>query len=147
MLSQVRTQKQQFNVLPQQIQLLKLFHLTNLELHQRIQEELNDNPLLEEDSTPAEDQLKTENSKDEVQEYQDEDEYAYDDIPDYKLEHNNYLAEEHSERPFAEAFDFRNALKQQIAIHLKTDLDIMISEFLIDSLGDDGLLNQDSAEI
>ena len=49
MLMQIRTQKQHFNVLPQQIQLLKIFHLNTLELQRRIQEELNDNPLLEEE--------------------------------------------------------------------------------------------------
>jgi len=48
MINQVQTQKQQYKILPQQIQLLNLFHLNNLELEQRIQDEIDDNPLLEE---------------------------------------------------------------------------------------------------
>ncbi|MEJ0056966.1 MAG: RNA polymerase sigma-54 factor [Bacteroidota bacterium] len=146
MLKQIGTQKQHFNVLPQQIQLLKLFHLTTLELQQRIQEELNDNPLLEEEVN-EEDKLSAESSKDDVQDYQDEEEYAYDDIPDYKLEHNNYLAEDHSQRPFAEQFDFRKSLKEQIAVTLTNEKDLTIAEFLIDSLSEEGLLELDSASI
>jgi len=146
MLKQIGTQKQHFNVLPQQIQLLKLFHLTTLELQQRIQEELNDNPLLEEDVN-EEDKLSAEASKDEVQEYQDEEEYAYDDIPDYKLEHNNYLAEDNSQRPFAEQLDFRKTLKEQIAVNLKNEKEKIIAQFLIDSLTEEGLLEQDASAI
>ena len=77
MLKQVATQKQHFNVLPQQIQLLKVFHLNTLELQQRIQEELNDNPLLEEEVN-EEDKLPEESSKEDVQEYQDEEENTHD---------------------------------------------------------------------
>jgi len=48
MLKQVQAQKQQHTILPQQIELLNLFHLNRLELEQRIQDELNENPVLEE---------------------------------------------------------------------------------------------------
>jgi RNA polymerase sigma-54 factor len=147
MLRQVATQKQHFNVLPQQIQLLKVFHLNTLELQQRIQEELNDNPLLEEDVT-EEDKLPEEPTKDDVQDYQDEEEYAYDDIPDYKLEHNNYLSEDQTaQRPIAEVHDFRKALKQQFCIHIKDTKELIIAEFLIDSLNEDGLLEQEASAI
>ncbi len=146
MLKQVGTQKQHFNVLPQQIQLLKLFHLTTIELQQRIQGELNDNPLLEEDVN-EEDKISAESQSDEVQDYQDEEEYAYDDIPDYKLEHNNYLAEDATQRPFAEAYDFRKSLKEQIAVNLKNERDSLIADFLIDSLNEQGLLDMDASSI
>jgi RNA polymerase sigma-54 factor len=36
MLSQIQTQKQQLKILPQQIQMLNIFHLNVLELDQRI---------------------------------------------------------------------------------------------------------------
>ncbi|NOT76024.1 MAG: RNA polymerase factor sigma-54 [Cyclobacteriaceae bacterium] len=146
MLKQIGTQKQHFNVLPQQIQLLKLFHLTTLELQQRIQEELNDNPLLEEEVND-EDKLSAESSKDEIQEYQDEEEYAYDDIPDYKLEHNNYLAEDTAQRPFAELHDFRKALKEQMSVHLSNEKETIIAEFLIDSLDEQGFLDADASSL
>ena len=55
MQSQVQSQKQGSTVLPQQIQLLKLFHLNTLGLQHRIQQELIENPLLEETSDEDED--------------------------------------------------------------------------------------------
>jgi RNA polymerase sigma-54 factor len=60
MLLQNLTQRQQLKILPQQIQLLNIFHLTTLELEQHIQLELENNPVLEEiadaDSENAQDQ-------------------------------------------------------------------------------------------
>jgi RNA polymerase sigma-54 factor len=47
MISQHLGQKQRLKILPQQIQLLNFFHLNTLELEQRIQQEIEDNPLLE----------------------------------------------------------------------------------------------------
>jgi RNA polymerase sigma-54 factor len=146
MLRQLRTQKQHFNVLPQQIQLLKIFHLNTLELQRRIQEELNDNPLLEEE-VDEEDKIQEESPKEEVQDYQDSDEYEYDDIPNYKLEHNNYLPENQAQLPFPEQQDFRKTMRQQMFIHLKDQKEIIIADFLIDSLNEEGLLEQEAASI
>ncbi|HET7896252.1 MAG TPA: RNA polymerase sigma-54 factor, partial [Flavisolibacter sp.] len=47
MINQHLAQKQRLKILPQQIQLLNFFHLNTLELEQRIQQEIEDNPLLE----------------------------------------------------------------------------------------------------
>lgn len=55
MLHQHLTQKQHLKILPQQIQLLNLFHLNTLELEQRIQQEIEENPLL--DEVPTEDDI------------------------------------------------------------------------------------------
>ncbi len=55
MLYQNITQKQQLKIHPQQLQMLHLFHLNTIELEQRIQNELEENPLIEEnvDADPA----------------------------------------------------------------------------------------------
>ena len=47
MLNQSLGQKQKLKILPQQIQLLNFFHLNTLELEQRIEQEIQENPLLE----------------------------------------------------------------------------------------------------
>ncbi len=145
MLHQVRAQKQQFTVLPQQIQLLKLFHLTTTELQQRIQDELNENPLLEENLASTDNEEMT---KDAVQDYQDEDEYKYDDIPDYKLEHNNYFSDQNiPQRPISERPDFRKELREQIQFVLKKTEDLDLATYLIDSLNESGMLDQTLDEI
>ena len=113
MLHQNLSQKQQLKILPQQIQLLNLFHLNTLELEHRIQQELEENPLLEE--TPADEDLESEKfDREAVQDYKDWDEYMYDDVPDYKAEYENYFNNEKMpERPLPETSDFREIMKQQ----------------------------------
>src|ERR1700712_5545236 len=115
MINQVQTQGQQHKILPQQIALLNIFHLNTLALEQRIQDEINDNPLLEQ--TGEEDENIDKFNKDTVQDFQNSDETDYDDIPDYKMEYGNYLATENiPERPMAESIDFRAELKKQFRL-------------------------------
>ena len=130
MLRHIGIQKQQFSVLPQQIQLLNLFHLTSLELSYRIKDELNDNPMLEEDTCGDESDF--EDQMLEHPDFQDEEEYQYDDVPTIASEHANYLPSNNSQRQFRESMDFRKTLKQQMAIHAETEREQVITNFLID---------------
>jgi RNA polymerase sigma-54 factor len=142
---QVQSQNQRLSVLPQQIQLLKLFHLNRCELQSRIVEELLDNPLLEETATEDHHEVKAENSD---QEYDGADEFQNDDIPDYAVEHQNYLSEtDMPQRPIPELADFRKELREQLRLHVTNDIQLRLAEYLIDSLNDDGLLNQDISEM
>jgi len=143
MQSQIHAQKQNFTVLPQQIQLLKLFHLNTLGLQQRIQEELMENPVLEE-VTSEEDEIVESSNDESTQDYQDESEYQDDDIPDYKIEHSNYLSDaDLPQRPIPEYLDFRKDLKQQMQVLFTDPRQLLIAEYLIDSLNEEGLLEQE----
>ncbi len=147
MLHQNLSQKQQLKILPQQIQLLNLFHLNTIELEQRIQQELEENPLLEE--TPVDSELDADKyNKDEVQDFSDWEEHAYDDIPDYKMEYENYFNNEKiPERPLPESADFRKTLKQQFKFLYTDPTEIQIASYLIDSLNEGGLLEQSLDDI
>ncbi|MBL7697499.1 MAG: RNA polymerase factor sigma-54 [Chitinophagaceae bacterium] len=147
MLHQNLTQKQQLKILPQQIQLLNLFHLNTIELEHRIQQELEENPLLEENA--AEETADADKySKDAVQDYKDWEEYGYDDVPDYKTEYENYFNNEKiPERPLPESSDFRENLKQQYKLMYTEETDVSLATYLIDSLNECGLLEQDLAAI
>lgn len=147
MLRQNLAQKQQMKILPQQIQLLNLFHLNTLELEQRIQQEIEENPLLEE--TTADSELEVEKfNKDEVRDFSDWEEHAYDDIPNYKLEYENYFNNERMpDRPIAEVTDFRETLKQQYMFLSKDQEELVIANYLIDSLNESGLLEYTLDEI
>ena len=147
MLKQVQTQKQQHTILPQQIELLNLFHLNTLELNQRIQDELNENPALEELSS-GEDALGDKFSKDTVQDFQNWEEHGYDDIPDYKMEYNNYINTERvPEKPIAEIPDFREELKRQCRFLDVPEDQHYLYDFLIDSINEHGFLDQDIEEL
>ena len=147
MLKQVQTQKQQHTILPQQIELLNLFHLNTLELTQRIQDELCENPALEELSS-GEDDAGDKFSKETVQDFQNWEEYGYDDIPDYKTEYNNYInTEKVPEKPIAEIPDFREELKKQCRFLDIPEEKLPMLDFLIDSLNENGFLEQDLDEL
>src|SRR5882724_2704852 len=140
MLKQVQTQKQQHTILPQQIELLNLFHLNRLELEQRIQDELNENPVLEE--IASQDDIQGDKfSKETIQDFQGYEEYAYDDIPDYKTEYKNYLSTEKvPERPVVDIPDFREDLKKQCRFLPIPEEKLFLFDFLIDSLNESGFL-------
>ncbi|MBS1602269.1 MAG: RNA polymerase sigma-54 factor, partial [Bacteroidetes bacterium] len=147
MLKQVQTQKQQHTILPQQIELLNLFHLNTLELEQRIQDELSENPALEELGS-GDEANGDKYSKDAVQDFQNYEEYCYDDIPDYKTEYNNYInTEKVPEKPIAEVPDFREELKKQCRFLDVPEDKYYLYDFLIDSINENGFLEQDLDEL
>ncbi|PWJ58482.1 RNA polymerase sigma-54 factor [Dyadobacter jejuensis] len=148
---QTQTQKQTLKYSPLQIQMLNLLHLTTMELEQRIKEEIEENPILEEG--------KEENTKEEptddfeieatggeevsVQDYYDWDEFRDDDIPDYKTYANNQSADnELYTRPMVEYISFRDDLKQQVHFLKLDDRQQLIADFLLDSLDEDGFLRR-----
>jgi len=143
MIKQVQAQRQQLKILPQQIQMLNIFHLNVLELDQRIQDEIDDNPLLEksdEEDTVSADNAATETVKD----YEDWEEHCYDDIPDYKLEYENYFTSEAIPNIPIKAFtDFRVSLKEQISFANLSQRQMHIAHYLIDCLNASGFLMQD----
>ncbi|MGC4036616.1 MAG: RNA polymerase factor sigma-54 [Chitinophagaceae bacterium] len=142
-LNQTQLQKQQQKILPQQIQLLNIFHLNDQQLNQLINDELLDNPLLEQNYNEPENEAEK-NQKDEVQDYMGLDEYIYDDIPDYKTEYNNYVP---SETPFPIAASgktgFREDLKNQYRQQNEHESEYAVADYIIDSLNDNGMLDQD----
>lgn len=147
MLQQNLTQKQHLKILPQQIQLLNLFHLNTLELEQRIQQEIEENPLLEEMSSEDDMSLDKYN-KEATQDYKDYEEYAYEDFPDYKLEYENYFnSEKIPERALPEVTDFRQILKEQFEFLQCSDDEKLMAAHLIDSLTEDGLLEHELQDI
>jgi RNA polymerase sigma-54 factor len=147
MLNQVQTQKQQHTILPQQIELLNLFHLNTLALEQRIQDELSENPALEELAS-GDDAASEKFNKEKVQDFQNWEEYGYDDIPDYKMEYNNYInTEKVPEKPLAEVPDFRDELKKQCRFLDVPEERYYLFDFLIDSINENGFLEQDLEEL
>ncbi len=143
MLSQIQTQKQQLKILPQQIQMLNIFHLNVLELDQRIQDELEENPLLEmneEEETVAVEKF----AKEATQDYEDWEEHGYDDVPDYKLEYENYFNSESIPNVPIKSFnDYREALKDQVRYMGLSDKELNLADYIIDCLNCNGFLTQE----
>src|SRR6476469_5132691 len=146
MLHQSQLQKQTFKILPQQIQMLGIYHLNTIQLEQRIKDELDENPLLEANS--EDDHLDSANAeKDQPQDYQDWEEYGYDDVPDYKVENESFIHSNNVNLPMRDFVDFRSALKQQLINLALTGDETIIAEYIIDCLEDNGFMERELAEI
>src|SRR6056297_3183128 len=88
MLKQSLQQKLLQKLSPQQIQLMKLLQVPTIELEQRIKEELESNPALDEGTENeelSEDDEWEEKEKNEAEEEFDFSDYLDDDTPSYKL--------------------------------------------------------------
>src|SRR4051812_32402865 len=148
MLRQVQSQKLLQKLSPQQIQLMKLLQLPTIALEQRIKEEMEINPALEEgaetDDEPRdefENEEYEENSKDDdnqrddfaLTDYMDDDEGA-----SYKLKSNNSGAdEERKEIPFSVGLTFQDMMESQLGMKALDDRQYQIADYLIGNLDDD----------
>jgi RNA polymerase sigma-54 factor len=142
MLYQHITQKQQLKIHPQQLQMLHLFHLNTMELEQRILQEIEENPMIEENK----EQDPVETAEDgPAQEYQDWEEYGYDDVPDYKIENGQFYQQtDLPNKPIVEMTDFRTELLNQYNLLTVKELDKELGGFLISCLTDEGFLEVSS---
>ena len=148
MISQQLSQRQQLKILPQQIQLLNLYFLNTIELETRMKSEMEENVFLE--VTPEEqfDEGTEKPSKDTIKEYQDYEEYAHDDVPDYRTEYQNYFAQETApQMVIAGTRHFKDDAKEQLRMLPMEDRDHKIAEYLIDVLDNHGLMDKDLDEV
>jgi len=136
-----------------------------LPIEQRIKQEIEENPALDETSEDSEieemeqnidepvssdeerevekeEDIETKNSEDEF----DLDDYIPDDddIPSYKLSANNTSADdEKREIPFVSGTSFQDLLLSQLGLHDLEEKQIQIASYIIGNLDDAGYLNRD----
>lgn len=157
MLKQGLQQKLLQKLSPQQIQLMKLLQVPTVALEQRIKEELEVNPALEEGGDNDEQEEVSEDpfaSADDGdgeehgdQNREDFDLSAYlddDETPAYKLQANNYSPDdERKEIPFAGGVTFQEQLKAQLQLRDLDTRQYAIAEYLIGNLDEDGYLRRE----
>ncbi len=163
-LKQHLQQKLGLKINPLQIQLIKLLELPAYQLEQRVKEELETNPLLEEGSEEeATDEYKEagddmyageeENGEEDVR--QEDNDFSFedyipddDDIPDYKLYTSNASRDNDSKDfVFSQDVTFRENLLDQLGMRDLTDFQKKIAEYIIGNIDDDGYLRRDIENI
>jgi RNA polymerase sigma-54 factor len=142
---------------PQQIQLMKLLQIPTIGLEQRIKEELEINPALEEgepdtdENSDTDEDFETNEEKDEEKSRDDFslDEYIDDDeIPAYKLSvNNNPEPDERKEIPFSIGNTFQENISSQLGLRVLDDKSFLIAEYLIGNLDEDGYLRRELSAI
>ena len=156
MLKQTLQQKLLQKLSPQQIQLMKLLQVTTAELEQRIKEEIEINPALEEgeeELPPDKDEFE-ELENNQSEEYEDKDksrddfdldQYIDDDeIPAYKLSvKNTGEDDERREIPLTGSISFQDQLISQLGMRMLSDDNYLIAETIIGNIDDDGYLRRE----
>ena len=135
---------------PQQIQLMKLIQLPLQELEQRLAREIEENPALE--AGKDESYLDENNDQNDNNTNDDEiniDDYLNDDdIPDYKLNSNNYSPDDEEKNlPFVSGISFNQSLKNQLQTFSLKGVDLEIAQFLVGSVDQIGYLRRELNDI
>jgi len=151
MIKQELTQKQQQKLSPLQIQQIKLLELTGLEIEDRINRELEENPALEE-SAEASPESQEEDSFSELGQDDDftqedmilGDYRTEDDIPDYKLQQSYYSEKNAKEDiPFSDSESFHDFLLNQLHLKDLSEDKMRIGEYLIGNVDETGYIRRD----
>ena len=147
MLKQSLQQRLLQKLSPQQIQLMKMLQLPTLEMEQRIKEELEENPALDEGeelnqdgSFSNEEEVDTHEKREDF----DFDHYLNDDTPYYKTQSNNYTKEDQDKHtPFTLGDSFTERLLSQIKLRIRDEKQKVIAEYLIGNLDESGYLRRE----
>ena len=152
-LKQQLSQKLQQKLSPLQIQQIKLLELTTLELENRIDQELEENPALEEmDEFPAEEDTDTDFEK-EANTTEEEivlgDYLTEEDIPDAKIPGNMVYSKDapREEILYPESETFDEYLFSQLTLRNLSARQIIIGEYIIGNIDQDGYLRRDLISI
>lgn len=154
-LRQIQKLKLEQKLSPQQIQLMKLIQVPTQELEERIEQEIQENPALEEGAEYEEKQEDTwedegfEDNNNDTNEDVNWDEYLSDDeTPSWKTQANNYSADDEERTvPIAVEESFIERLMTQIGMRDLTEKEGEIATYIIGNLGDDGLLEREIIDI
>ncbi len=165
MLKQNLQQKLGLKINPLQIQLIKLLELPTFQLEQRIKEELETNPLLEEGEEHPETEVDFKEGENEPEvndgevteeeSRESDDEFSLedyisddDDTPDYKLTASNASRDDDSrEFVVSGGESFRESLMNQLGVRHLPEMDRKVAEYIIGNIDDDGYLRRDVENI
>lgn len=151
-LKQYLVQKLEQRLSPQQIQLMKLLQVPTMELDQRIKQEIEENPALEEGADYEEDEY--DNASDDEDEFDNDDpdfdisDYIDEDGSDYKTKANNHSKDD-EERviPLSGESTFQEKLTEQLQLLDLDDTQYVIADTIIGNLDESGYLNRELESI
>jgi len=137
---------------PQQIKLMKLIQLSTLDLEQKIEAEIGENPALESgveevksdtEETDFEESTTIETDEIDIDQYLSDDE-----IPSYRLYSNNFSNDEEDRAiPLSGGISFHQSLLQQMGNLILNEDEMLIAEFLIGSIDDSGYIRRSDDEL
>ncbi|WP_185867063.1 RNA polymerase factor sigma-54 [Blattabacterium cuenoti] len=151
MLKQQLLQKGQHKLSPQQIKLMKLVQLSTLDFEQKVRQELEENPALELEEENSSDldleessdilELENDLTEDQTVDFSDMDEYLSDDeFEDFKINNPNYSVQKYI--PIISGISFQDYLKSQLHTFRLNEKDLLIADFILGNIDDDGFIRR-----
>ena len=137
---------------PQQIQLMKLLQVPTVELEQRIKQEIEENPALEEGAEEKmeddyQEDFESTDSEDNREDF-DINDYLDDDVPSYKTSTNNYSADDDEKAiPLSGGATFQEMLEKQAHLRVKGEKQLQIIDQIIGNLDESGYLRREIESI
>jgi len=153
MLKQSLHQKLSQKLSPQQIKLMKLIQLPTIELEQKVKEELEANPAIEEgvdevEAPDFEDYEEREERQIEAAEINIDEYLSDDETPRYRLVANNTSPDQEDKTiPVAMGVSSTQLLEKQLALRNLSEHHYEIGVYLIGSINDNGYIRRDLALI
>ncbi|MGB0915281.1 MAG: RNA polymerase factor sigma-54 [Crocinitomicaceae bacterium] len=144
-LKQYLSAKLEQRLSPQQIQLMKLLQVPTMELEQRIKQEIEENPALEEGLDKDEDEFEEDIDQDETSEEDDFniEDYLSDDA-DYKTQVNNTSKDDEEKViPLSGDQSFQERIMVQMHLLDLDDRDFTIADTIVGNLDESGYLNRE----
>ncbi|MFN5250717.1 MAG: RNA polymerase factor sigma-54 [Bacteroidia bacterium] len=153
-LKQHLSQKMLQKLSPQQIQFIKLLQLNTQDFEEKLEQELLDNPALEDLRTDDEERFDADESDDFK-----EDDYLRDDVDIHELLNStgddeggfqlneDYSNEEQRESPIASQSTFQEYLMEQARATFYNETDLLLAIHLINSIEEDGYLRRELRSI
>ena len=156
MLDLQQQQKLQQKLSPQQIQYIKLLQLNTLDLEQRIKDELEENPLLEEGLSEEEqmeeekiDAATADETENETEVEDNDDEFdvedllnSTDDLYGYKARVDGGGDDEDRDRPMPSHTTLSERLQEQLTFQNLDDTESLVAEQIVGSIDEDGYLRR-----
>ncbi|AFJ90938.1 RNA polymerase factor sigma-54 [Blattabacterium sp. (Blaberus giganteus)] len=145
MLKQQLLQKGQHKLSPQQIRLMKLVQLSTLDFEQKVQQELEENPALEEENYSEleenSDILENEiNITEDQNQSVDTSPEINDEIEDVQINNQNYTMKKYI--PIISGISFQEYLKNQLHTFRLNEKDLLIADFILGNIDDDGYIRR-----
>jgi RNA polymerase sigma-54 factor len=145
---------------PQQIQLMKLIQLPTQAFEQRIKQELEENPALEDGKLETKDEYeeyeedyndrdREDEGTESIEAEIDVDEYLSDDeVPNYRLQANNYSPDDDEKSvPYASGTSFTQYLTTQLSTLRFDETEEKIAAFLVGSVDESGYLRRELQDV
>ena len=150
MLKQSLHQKLAQKLSPQQIKLMKLIQLPTIELEQKVKEELEENPAIEEvtDHVDAEDDSYESDQHIDAKEINVDEYLSDDETPRYRLVANNNSADQEEKSiPISMGVSSIEILEKQLSLRDLEENHHQIGSFLIGCVNDDGYIRRELLSI